>query len=174
MITLFSTFNWLLLRCLFFLSFLAILFCRGKKKTLLTFRTSVVLLETRIVFCLILIFSSLHYDRNSFSSSVDVTLILAYPLMFSNHCCSVAKSCPTLCNPMDCSAPATSVLHYLLEFAQIHVHWISDAIQPSHPLLPSFPFAFNLFQHHGLFQWGNSWYFVTKVLELLLQQQSSN
>ena len=59
-------------------------------------------------------------------------------------CCSVAKLCLTLCNPMDCSMPGSPVLHWILEFAQIHVHWVGDAIQPSHPLLPSSPFAFNL------------------------------
>ena len=59
-------------------------------------------------------------------------------------CCSVAESCPTLCNHMDCSMPGLPVHHHLLEFAQIHVHWISDAIQPSHPLLPSSPPALNL------------------------------
>ena len=58
--------------------------------------------------------------------------------------CSVAKSCPTLCNPMDCSTLGFPVLHCLLEFAQTHVHWVSDAIQPSHPLLPPSPPAFNL------------------------------
>ena len=47
-----------------------------------------------------------------------------------------------------CSLPGFPVLPYLLEFAQIHVHWVSDAIQPSHPLLPPSPFAFNLSQHH--------------------------
>ena len=51
-------------------------------------------------------------------------------------CCSVAKSCPTLFNPMDCSTLGFSVLHYLPEFAQTHVHWVSDAIQPSHSLSP--------------------------------------
>ena len=55
------------------------------------------------------------------------------------YCCSVTKSCPTLCDPMDCSMPAFIVLHCLPEFAQIHVHWISDGIQPSHPLLLSSP-----------------------------------
>ena len=50
-------------------------------------------------------------------------------------CCSVVKSFLTLCSPMDCSTPGFSVLHYLLEFAQTQVHWVSDAIQPSHPLL---------------------------------------
>ena len=47
-------------------------------------------------------------------------------------CCSAAKSCPTLCDPVDCSLPGSSVLHYLLEFAQIHVHWVGNAIEPSH------------------------------------------
>ena len=54
-------------------------------------------------------------------------------------CFSVTKSCPTLCDPMDCSMPGFIVLHCLPEFAQIHVHWINDGIQPSHPLLPSSP-----------------------------------
>ena len=51
-------------------------------------------------------------------------------------CCSVAKSCPTLGNPMDCSTPCFSVLHHLLQLAHTHVHWVSDVIQPSHPLSP--------------------------------------
>ena len=70
-------------------------------------------------------------------------------------CCSVAKSCSTRCNPMDCSRPGQPVLHYLLEFVQIHVHWVGDAIQPSHPLCPS-PFAFIRSQHQGVFQWVGS------------------
>ena len=61
-----------------------------------------------------------------------------------NECwCVVAvQSCPTLCSSMDCHTPGSPVLHYLLEFAQIHVHWVRDADQPPHPLLPSSPFAF--------------------------------
>ena len=85
-------------------------------------------------------------------------------------CCSAAKSCPTLCNPMNCSTPGSSVLHCLLEFAQIHVHWVGDAIQPSHPL--PHPFALNLSQHQGLFQWVGSLHQVAKVLELQLQHQT--
>ena len=61
-------------------------------------------------------------------------------------CCSVTPSCPTLCNPMDCSMPGFPVLHYLLEFAQTHVHWV-DAIQSFRPLSPPSPFAFNLSDH---------------------------
>ena len=71
-------------------------------------------------------------------------------------CCSVAKSHQTLCDSMDSSTPGASALHYLLEFAQTHVHRVSGAIQPSHPLMPLSPFAFNLFQHQGLFQWVSS------------------
>ena len=52
-----------------------------------------------------------------------------------NCYCSVSTLCPTLCNPMNCSIPAFPVLHYFPEFTQTHVHWVSDAIQPSHPLL---------------------------------------
>ena len=65
-------------------------------------------------------------------------------------CCSVAKSCPTLCKPMYCSTPGFPVLHQLPELAQTHVHRVGDAIQPAHPLLPPFP-AFNLSQHQGSF-----------------------
>ena len=59
-------------------------------------------------------------------------------------CCSDAQSRLILCNPMDCSTPVSSVLHCLPEFAHIHVHWVSDAIQPPHPLPSASPFAFNL------------------------------
>ena len=69
---------------------------------------------------------------------------------------SVAQSCLTLCNPMDCSTPGFPVHHQLLEFAQTHVHGVSDAIKPSHPLLsPSSP-VFHLSQDQGLFQWVSS------------------
>ena len=88
------------------------------------------------------------------------------------YCCSVAQPCPTLCDPMCWSTPASPVLHYLPELAQIQVHWVSDAIQPSHPLLSLFPPAFNLSQHQGLFQWVGSLHQVAKVLELQLQHQS--
>ena len=71
-------------------------------------------------------------------------------------CCSVAKLFPTLCNSMDCSFPGFPVLRNLLEFAQIHVHWVSDAIQPSHSLSPPSPSALNLSQHQSLFQWVDS------------------
>ena len=65
--------------------------------------------------------------------------------------CSVAQSCPTLFNPMDCNTPCLPVHYQLLELAQTHVHWIGDAIQPSHPLSPPCAPALNLSQHQGLF-----------------------
>ena len=88
--------------------------------------------------------------------------------------CSVTKLCLALHDPMDCSMPSFPVFHYLLEFAHIHVHWVGDAIQPSHalpshPLSPLSP-AVNLSQHQGLFQWVDSSHQVTKALEL--QHQS--
>ena len=64
---------------------------------------------------------------------------------------SVAHLCLTLCDPMDCSTPRPSVHHQLPELTQTHVHWISDAIQPSYPLSSPSPPTFNLFQHQGLF-----------------------
>ena len=77
----------------------------------------------------------------------------------------------TLSSPMDFSIPGFPVLHCLLEFAQTHVHWVSDAIQSSHTLSSPSP-AFNLSQQQGIFQWVSSSHQVAKVLELQLQHQS--
>ena len=85
---------------------------------------------------------------------------------------SVTQSCPTLCNSMDCSTPGFPVHHQLPEFTRTHVHWVSDAIQPSHPLSsPSAP-TFNLSQHQGLCKWVSSLHEVAKGLEFQLQHQS--
>ena len=67
---------------------------------------------------------------------------------------------------MNCSMPGFPVLYYFLEYARIHVHWVSDAVQPSHPLLPPSPPVLNLSQHQSLFQWIGSLNQVAKVLEL--------
>ena len=73
---------------------------------------------------------------------------------------------------MNHSTPGLPVHHQLLEFTQTHVHWVSDAIQPSHSLSsPSLP-AFNLSQHQGLFKWVSSLHQVAQVLEFQLQHQS--
>ena len=85
---------------------------------------------------------------------------------------SVAQLCLTLCNPMDCTTPAFPVHHQLLELAQTHVHWVSDDIQPFHPVSSPSPPAFNLPQHQSLFKWVSSLHQVAKVLEFQLQHQS--
>ena len=64
---------------------------------------------------------------------------------------SVAQSCPTLCDPMDCSTLGFPVHHNLPKLAHTHVHWVSDAIQPSRSLSSPSPLAFNLSQHQSLF-----------------------
>ena len=81
-------------------------------------------------------------------------------------------SCVWICDPIECSTPVSPVLYYLLEFAQTHVHWVSDAIQPSHPLSPPSPPDLSLSQHQGLFQWVSCSHQVAKVFELQLQYQS--
>ena len=73
---------------------------------------------------------------------------------------------------MDCSMSGFPVHDHVPELAQVHILWVGDAIQPSHPLPPSSPFAFSLSQHQGLFQWVRSLHQVAKVLELQLQHQS--
>ena len=85
---------------------------------------------------------------------------------------SVTQSCPTLCDPMNHSTPGLPVHHQLPEFIQTHVHWVGDAIQPSHPLSSPSPPAPNPSHHQGLFQWVNSSPEVAKVLEFQLQHQS--
>ena len=69
-----------------------------------------------------------------------------------NCCCSFTQPDSTLCNPKDCSTPGLPVPHHLLKFAQVHIHCISNGIQPSHPLMPSSLSTLNLSQHQGLFQ----------------------
>ena len=87
---------------------------------------------------------------------------------YSHPIRSVAQSCPTLCDPMNCSTLGLPVHHQLPEFTETHVHQVSDAIQPSHPLSsPSLP-APNPSQHQSLFQWVNTSHEVAKVLEFQL------
>ena len=88
----------------------------------------------------------------------------------ASYCCSVAQLFLTPCNPMDCSMPGFPVLHYLLEFAQTHVHWVNDTIQPSHPLSSPSPPAFSPSQHQGLsnksvlwIRWPKYWSFSFNI-----------
>ena len=84
---------------------------------------------------------------------------------------SVAQSCPTLCDPMNLSAPGLPVHHQLPESTQTHVHRVGDSIQPSYPL-SSPSHSLNISQHQGLFKWVGSLHQVAKVLEFQLQHQS--
>ena len=85
-----------------------------------------------------------------------VVIMVLLLLLFS---CSVVSNS---LQPMDYSTPGFPVLHYLLEFAQTHVHWVSDAIQPAHPLLPSSPPALNLSQHFRI-RWPKYWSFSFSI-----------
>ena len=118
----------------------------------------------------------------SFTSLVNIyllnisplnTQVLLYVLKYKELLlfCSFAQLCLTLGHPIDRSTSGLPVLHQLLEFTQTHVNWVSDAIQPSHPLLSPSP-VFNLSQHQGLSQWVSSSHQVAKVAEFQLQQQS--
>ena len=80
--------------------------------------------------------------------------------------------CLILCDSTDCRMPGIPVHHQHPEFAQSHVHWVSDVIQPSHHLSCPSPPIFNLSQHQGLFRWVSSSHQVAKVLEFQLQHQS--
>ena len=102
-------------------------------------------------------------------NNVFVSVLIQWMNLNLFHFSSVTQSCPTLCNPMDCSTPGLPVYHQLLESNQTHVHWVSDAIQPSHPLSFPSPPALSLFQHQGLFKWVSSSHQVAKVLEFQLQ-----
>ena len=77
-----------------------------------------------------------------------------------------------LCNLMDSSMPGLPVHHQLQEFTRTHVHWVGDAIQPSHPLSSPFPPTLNISQHQGFFKWVSYLHQVAKVLEFQLQHQS--
>ena len=93
-------------------------------------------------------------------------------LLHSVQFSSVAQSCPTLCDPMNCSMPGLLVHHHLLEFTQTHVHRVRDATQPSHPRSSPSPPAPHPSQHQTLFRWVNSSHEVAKVLEFQLQHHS--
>ena len=99
--------------------------------------------------------------------------LICYLYLWNNFSVQFSlQSCPTLCDPMDCSTPGLPVHHQLPELAQTHVDQVNDAIQPPHPLSSPSPPTFNLSQHQGLFHWVSSLHQVAKGLELQLQQQS--
>ena len=126
--------------------------------------------------CLLKLSLSSRVSEKSPPRSMYLRFLFQFPpqhfIMPQRHQCniqfnSVAQSCLTLCDPMDCSMPGFPIHPQLPEPTLTHVHWVSDAIQPPHPLLS--PPAFNLSQYQGLFQWVSSSHQVTKVLEFQLQ-----
>ena len=139
-------------------------FWRGKVKTVLSSQVSDAFL---LVYTLHPSSSFLEKSTPNMSSS-DAFSYIVCSVPFS----SVTQSCLTLCNPMDCSTPGFTVHHWLPELTLTHVHQVSDAMQPSHPLSSLSSLAFNLSQHKGLFEWVSSSHQVAKVLEFQLQHQS--
>ena len=108
--------------------------------------------------------------NNCYSSSFHCRFLVYLHLHCFCCCCSIFKSCPTFCDPMDYSIPGHPVLHCLPEFVQTHIHWVGDAIQPSHLLLPLSPSALNLSQHQGLssepahhIRWPKYWSFSFSI-----------
>ena len=109
-------------------------------------------------------FLCVFYLNGAFYSVTFSSIYVFSSLQFS----SVAQSCPTLCDPMNRSKPGLPVHHQLPEFIHTHVHRVSDAIQPSHPLLSPSPPSLNPSHHQSLSQWVNSSHEVAKVLEFQL------
>ena len=122
-----------------------------------------------MIWIYLIVSSRLNSVTNFYTSTIAIICVLftaLYQETYNVHFSSVAQSCLTLCNPMDCSTPGFPVRCWLQELAQTHVHWVGDAIQPSHPLLsPSSP-AFNLTQHQCLFQWVSSSHQVAKSIRV--------
>ena len=114
----------------------------------------------RFIYVQICIYSNIHTHTHTHTHIIS--------FQFS----SVAQLCPPLCDPMNRSTPGLPVHHQLPEFTQTHVHQVSDAIQPSHPLSSPAPPAPNPSQHQCLFQWVNSSHEVAKVLEFQLWHHS--
>ena len=106
------------------------------------------------------------------SSNIPHLACKSYRCVFTVQFSLVAQLCPTLCDPMNHSTPGLPVHHQLPESTQTHVHWVSDATQPSHPLSSPSPPALNFSQNQGLFKWVSSLHQVAKILEFQLQHQS--
>ena len=100
-----------------------------------------------------------------FGKSEFIHSVLRIHLLDNMRYSSAAQSCPTVCDPMDCSTPGFPVRHQLPESTQTHAHRVGDAIQPSHPLSYPSLSAFNLSQLQGLFHWVSSSHQVTKLLK---------
>ena len=123
------------------------------------------------IFIFYILYNSILYSIvNTYVSYFILRFYVRYFINIFYQFSSVAQLCPPLCDLMDCSTPGFPVHHQLPELAQTPVHWVSDAIKPSHPLLSPFPPNFNL-SHQGLVYWVSSSYQVDKIVELQFQHQ---
>jgi len=132
--------------------------------------TRKVILSTSFFFFFVKLFL-LRAGKFAFSPVPSPTHVIPLYMKLEMLRCSFTKLCLTLHDLMNMSVPGFLVCHCLSEFAQTHAHWVSDAIQPSHPLSPPSLPALNLSQHKSFFQWVSSSHQVARVLELQLQHQ---
>ena len=149
--------NLLMISCMF-MTFLTVSICCDPNlfPNCNFFREQHVLLESLEIMSQITLGGILSQVQCHVHLSLLLLLALTQLRLSSVQFSSVAQSCPTLCDPMNCSTPGLPVHHQLPEFTQTHVHRVSDAIQPSHPLSsPPSPVP-NPSQHQSLFQWVNS------------------
>ena len=133
-------------------------------------RWRILIVTTKWVCAALIVFPAMpcRYDLSEAALSGSMKQDLNYLPRNSVQFSSVAQLCLTLCDPTNRSMPGLPVHHQLLESTQTHVHQVSDAMQPSHPLSAPYPSAPNPSQHQSLFQWVNSSHEVAKVLEFQL------
>ena len=112
--------------------------------------------EVKVLLIIHTIWHLAFFSHNNTENFFPYQFIKSFLILHYSCISSVTQSCPTLCNPMDCSIPDLPVHHQLLEFTQTHVHWVGDAIQLSHPLSSPSPPAFSLSQLQCLFKWVSS------------------
>ena len=112
--------------------------------------------EVKVLLIIHTIWHLAFFSHNNTENFFPYQFIKSFLILHYSCISSVTQSCPTLCDPMDCSIPDLPVHHQLLEFTQTHVHWVGDAIQLSHPLSSPSPPAFSLSQLQCLFKWVSS------------------
>ena len=123
--------------------------------------------ETNTIYKTVILQLTINCKKNGVHTRLeDTEVTLKIQRLSATAISSVAQSCPTFCNPVDCSTPGLLAQHQFLEVAQTHVHQVGDAIQPSHPLSSPSSLVFDPSQHQGLFQRVSSSPQVAKVFEL--------
>ena len=123
-----------------------------------------------LLYCRQILYHLSHRELLLYKSDNVILWLKELMALLSDQFSSITQSCPTLCDPMSCSTPGLPVHHQLQKFTQTHVHWVGDAIQPSHPLSSPSPPALNLSQHQGLsnesalcIRWPKYWSFSFNI-----------